>query len=179
MYLLALAHLDAESLKAAPLNDPRVSLIVSCGDVAMAELATVCRESMMPIFAVRGQRDVDDWPRGVIDLHLSHASYGDLTLGGLQGASHIRDYAQKPYHADRVAELLKYFPKVDVFVSYVAIPALHTGDASGERGYDAFRTYVKRAKPRLLLHAHTENAETTLDETRVVGVRGWSIVEFG
>jgi uncharacterized protein len=83
------------------------------------------------------------------------------------------------YGQDEVERLLADFPRVDVFVAHNAPRGIHDADDGTHVGFDAFRRYILRARPRLLVHGHQHtNSQSFFGDTVVLGACGFKRIEI-
>jgi Icc-related predicted phosphoesterase len=150
-------------------------LLISCGDLADDIILSIgakckCHE----ILAVKGNHDSSAPFRDPIrDLHLATYVFRGVNVGGFCGSWKYKPKGNYLFEHHEVADLLKGFPPVDVFVAHNSPRLIHDRDDAVHEGFTAFNTYLADAKPRLFLHGHQhENRETFIDTTRVVGTFG-------
>lgn len=150
-------------------------LLLSCGDlcdrsIERAHLAYGCRRG----FAVRGNHDTDGpFPTGIDDLHLTAHEFGGLRFGGFCGCWRYKPRGCHLWEQHEVAALLKNFPAVDVFVAHNSPRGIHECDTDVHRGFEHFRDYIDRARPRYFIHGH-QHLERTIQhgDTLIIGVFG-------
>ena len=71
------------------------------------------------------------------------------------------------------------FPAVDVFVSHNSPRGIHDKDDDVHCGFAGLTSYLRRAKPALLLHGHQHtNQESTAEGARIVGVFGHRVLDW-
>lgn len=70
MKALVLCDHDLPTFKELPAGP--VDLILGCGDIQDSALLQAAKHYAVPIFAVKGNHDVDDsFPKPIVDLHLN------------------------------------------------------------------------------------------------------------
>ncbi|MHC4982400.1 MAG: metallophosphoesterase family protein [Planctomycetota bacterium] len=178
MKILVLADIDAFHWKWRP---GRADVVVSCGDVApelLGEAAEAFR--CKTIFAVKGNHDSRArFGDPIIDLHLHTEQRQGVVFGGLSGSWKYKPRGNFLYTQAEVEKFLSTFPPVNVFVSHNSPRGIHDRDDHVHLGFEALNSYIKRARPRILLHGHQHvDKETSVAATRVIGVCGYRIVEF-
>lgn len=156
-------------------------LLVSCGDVAdqvilQAAEAYGCRE----IFAVKGNHDsAIPFTSPIFDLHLQVTECCGLTFGGFNGCWKYKPKGHFLYTQQEAEDLLRDFPRVDVLVTHNSPHDVHDRPDNVHIGFDALNAYIRRAKPRLLIHGHQHvTVDTDLNGTRVHGVYGHEVIEL-
>lgn len=154
---------------------PPADVLISCGDlwdqtIERAVKASQCRQA----FAVRGNHDPDaPFPVGVVDLHLQVVEFEGVRFGGFNGCWRYKPRGNHLWSQSEVRSFLADLPAVDVFVAHNSPQGIHECDDDVHQGFEAFREYVERARPRYFLHGHQHvNAITKLGDTDVIGVYG-------
>lgn len=178
MKLLVVADVDDFHWHGSPGN---ADLAVSCGDVDDSYLIEIAKaHNCQNIFAVKGNHDsTAPFAAPIIDLHLKTAEYNGILFGGLNGCFKYKPAGYFLYEQWEVEEFLKYFPKVDIFVSHNSPKRIHDKNDEGHTGFEALNTYIKRTNPKLLLHGHQHiEKETIVQNTRVVCIYGHRIIEI-
>ena len=158
----------------------QADVLLSCGDVAdqvilEAAEANECRT----IFAVKGNHDNDvPFATPIIDLHRQTVEHGGLSFGGMNGAWKYKPRGHFLYEQWEANEILSGFGAVDVFLSHNSPRGIHDKNDQIHHGFDGLLPYIRRAKPKLLIHGHQHvDRETCADGTRVVGVYGCKTIE--
>ncbi len=179
MTILVIA--DDEELR-ANLVKPQVTidLLVSCGDLPddlILEIAN--RSNCWQILAVKGNHDSSGrFSRPIQDLHFNIVEIKGLLFGGCAGAWKYKPKGNFLFEQREVTSMLSSFPAVDVFVAHNSPLKIHDKDDGVHVGFEAFNSYIDRARPRLFLHGHHHiSAETILGRTRVVGTYGSRLID--
>jgi uncharacterized protein len=162
------------------LSDDPADILISCGDLADSLILRAAqRVRASHILAVKGNHDSSGpFPTPIIDLHLSHHTINGIRFGGFAGSWRYKPRGNYLFDQDEVVTLLKDFPPVDVFIAHNCPRNIHDRNDDVHFGFDAFLTYIERAKPRLFLHGHQHvNRETVMGETRVIGTYGFRRIE--
>ena len=157
-----------------------VDALVSLGDVSDSIILEATESyGAPPAFAVRGNHDVPTpFPEGISDLHLRTVKFGGLTFGGFNGSWRYKTRGNYLYDESQVADLLKDFPRVDIFIAHNS-PTIHSKDDGVHLGFSAFDDYIREKQPRYFLHGHQHvNRETVIGSTRVIGVYGHRLMEL-
>lgn len=178
MKILAIADVHSEEPFGIDIPAMGIDLVVSLGDVPGDFLELVLlRKGSVPYLGVNGNHDDRTVP-AYANLHLRVQEVGKLRVGGFEGS---RRYGPKGRHYYRdwwVRWKLRGFPPVDIFVAHSPMAGIHDAQDRVHEGFQAFREYVERTRPRLFLHGHVgRNLETLVGETRVVAVQGKRVIE--
>lgn len=178
MKLLVIADIDEITWRG---GGGQADVLVSCGDVCdqlilQAAVAYGCRQ----IFAVKGNHDLPSpFPAPIVDLHLHTEKYKGVRFGGLNGSWKYKPKGLYIYEQDEAADLLKDFQSVDVFVAHNSPRDIHDKQDTIHTGFVALGDYIRRQKPKVLIHGHQHvNAETEIGGTRVIGVYGHKVIEI-
>ncbi|MCG3147230.1 MAG: hypothetical protein PCFJNLEI_00668 [Verrucomicrobiae bacterium] len=178
MRILILADIDELKWKH---GSGEVDLILALGDLSdCLILEAVEAYGAPPVFAVKGNHDTaTPFPEGITDLHLRTVEFGGLTFGGFNGSWKYKPRGHYLYEQHEATELLKGFPRVDVFVSHNSPRHIHDKEDETHYGFEALAAYVTKNRPRFFFHGHQHiNQETIVGITRVIGVYGRGILEF-
>lgn len=163
------------------LSSESADLLLSCGDLldpAILEAKSISRA--VEVLAVKGNHDPDEpFREPIIDLHLRTFEFGGLLFGGFRGAWRYKPRGCFLYDQDEVETFLAAFPPVDVFVAHNSPRGIHDRDDEVHVGFDAFRSYILRARPMMFIHGHAHvNAQSILEGTTVLGVYGAKRIEI-
>jgi Icc-related predicted phosphoesterase len=150
--------------------------LLACGDV--------CDETILGaaeaygcdrIFAVKGNHDrAAPFAEGIVDVSLRVETFRGVRFGGLEGSWRYKPRGHFLYDQAEASAALAGFPEVDVFVSHNSPRGVHDRDDGVHIGFKALRRYLRRARPRLMVHGHQHvDRETTLKGVLVVGVHGF------
>ena len=177
MRLLVLADVDDIHWRG---GTGQADILVSCGDVCdqliiQAAAAYGCRH----IFAVKGNHDlISPFPTPITDLHLRTKVWGGIRFGGFNGSWKYKPKGPFLYEQDEATELLGSIPGVDIFVSHNSPRGVHDKDDGIHTGFDALVEYIRRHKPKVLVHGHQHtDSVTVVDSTKVIGVYGHKVIE--
>lgn len=184
----------------SPLVEERyreVELIVGCGDLESSYLEYVLTRLNVPLLYVHGNHDADDFnvPGGLsVDGRLVRLD--GLWIGGLGGS---RRYKSDGIHQYTEGEmwwrvfrmLLRITPRrlarghgLDVLLTHSPPLGIHDMPDFAHLGFASFRTLIRLARPRLVLHGHShavkniDRTESLLYETPIVNVYPIRVVEL-
>lgn len=178
MRVLYLADIDNIHWQNGP---SETHLIIALGDVADSVIMEAWEANAAPpVFAVKGNHDASaPFPEGITDLHLKTVKLHGVTFGGFNGSWQYKPRGHFLYKQDEVTNLLKDFPRVDVFIAHNSPMHLHAKDDGIHCGFEAFDQYIAEKQPRLFIHGHQHiNRETVIGTTTVIGVYGHRISEI-
>lgn len=164
------------------LGGPPVDLLISLGDLWDATIAKAAEcYRLGRTFAVRGNHDsAAPFSAQISPLHLKIETWQGITFGGLDGSWRYKPRGHHLYEQDEVSRMLASFPRVDVFVAHNSPRGIHERDEEVHQGFDGLLDYIRREGPAYLLHGHQHlNVCTELEGTRVVGVFGEMVMDFG
>ena len=162
-------------------GEGRADVVLSCGEeyvqvILEAAAAHVCTK----IFAVKGNHDANaPFADPIVDMHLQIRKFSGVVFGGLNGSWRYKPRGHFLYDQAEVGAFLWKFPPVNVLVSHNSPRGIHDREDEVHFGFDALNGYIRRARPRLVLHGHQHaNRETALENTRIVGVFGHRLMEI-
>jgi Icc-related predicted phosphoesterase len=129
--------------------------------------------------AVKGNHDLPSaFAPPIEDLHLQVVTLPNgLRIGGFNGSWRYKPRGNFLYSQDEAAVLTGQLPPVDILVSHNSPQGVHERDGDTHQGFVALSDYIRRHKPRLVIHGHQHvSRETVVGGTRVVGVFGSMVV---
>ena len=158
----------------------QADVLLSCGDVydqVIMEAAKAYACSL--ILAVKGNHDTSaPFAKPIMPLHLLVHEYDGISFGGFDGSWRYKPRGNFLYDQAEVEGLLGAFPPVHILLSHNSPRGIHDKEDDVHYGFDGLNTYIKRARPRVVIHGHQHvNKETLVEETRVIGVYGHRLVE--
>ena len=105
--------------------------------------------------------------------------YGGRRFGGLNGWWTYKLRGHFLHDQWEVEEILSAFPGVDILLCHNPPTGIHDQEDEVHYGFDGLNAYITRAKPKALIHGHQHvDEETTVGETRVIGVYGRKMIEI-
>jgi len=178
MKLLVLADIDDLHWKH---GEGQADVLLSCGDVSdqvILEAARAYRCNL--ILAVKGNHDGSAaFAQPIVNLHLQVREHGGVSFGGLKGSWRYKPHGDFLYDQGEVQNLLAIFPPVQIFLSHNSPRGIHDREDEVHYGFEGLNTYIRRAKPKVVIHGHQHvDKESRLDETRVIGVYGHRMIEI-
>ncbi len=135
---------------------PEADILISCSDIADQTILSIADLSKCSrIFAVKGNHDSGSvFTPPILDLHLTARNYGGISFGGFQGSWKYKPRGNYLYEQEEAEKLLASFTRVDVFVAHNSPRGIHDKEDEIHTGFEAFTDYMRRARPKLLLHGH-------------------------
>jgi len=124
--------------------------------------------------AVRGNHDtMRPFDEPIQNLHLNTLMVNGITFGGFSGSWKYKDSIGWLYWQDEVFEMMRNFPRVDVFLAHNSPFGVHERDDYTHQGFKAFNTYIEEMRPELFLHGHQhQNLASKIGTTEIIGVYG-------
>ena len=177
MKILVLADIDDICWEG---GSGEVDAILALGDLSDGVILEAWEQfGAPPVFGVRGNHDSPvPFPEGITDLHLRTVEFMGLKFGGCNGAWRFRPRGNFLYTQAEIADLLKDFPPVDLFIAHNA-PATLAKDDGVHLGFTAFDQYIREKQPRYFLHGHQHvNHVTQIGRTTVMGIYGYRVLEL-
>lgn len=115
--------------------------------------------------------------------------YKGLKILGLDGSQKYsrgnHQYSEKEMSGRIMKNLFSLgFGKLDIVLSHSPPRYIHDKEDFPHRGFEVFNKLIKAFKPKLWLHGHIhlcnhhQTLETTVNETRIVNVYGYKIIEY-
>lgn len=182
-----------------------VDLVVGCGDLPYYYLEYIATKLRAPVVYVHGNHDGPQYTasgrtlayaEGCIAVDGRVQKVNGVLVAGLGGSMRYRPRAINQYtEAEmrlRVARLIphlianrvRYGRYLDLLVTHAPPYGIHDGSDLPHRGFKAFLTLMRYARPRYLLHGHRHayrrrTAEITVFEgTTVVNVYPLRLIDW-
>ncbi len=181
----------------------QVDVLLSCGDLPYSYLEYLSTTlGVRHALYVHGNHDVDEYmaggdvltgPGGWVNVDRRVYSTGTLLIAGLEGCIRYKPQARYQYtQAEmrwRAAYLgvrlvwnrVRYKRYLDILITHSPPAGIHDGPDGPHRGFRAFLPFMRRFKPRLLLHGHKHHYghdawRTRYAETEVVNVHPFRLL---
>ncbi len=182
-----------------------VDLVVGCGDLPYYYLEYIATKLKAPVVYVPGNHDGPQYTasgrtiayaEGCILVDGRVQEVNGLLIAGLGGSMRYRPYAVHQYTEAEmrlrimrlipylIANRVRYGRYLDLLVTHAPPYGIHDGPDLPHRGFKAFLTLMRYARPRYLLHGHWHTygrrlAYTTVYErTTVVNVYPLRVIEW-
>jgi Icc-related predicted phosphoesterase len=176
-----------------------VDLVLSCGDLPTYYLEYIVSSLNVPLYGVRGNHDYGasfaGIPTGSLgpgtgDLHRQVVNVNGLIIAGLEGSMeynrgpHQYSEAGMRYQISRLVprlllNKLRYGRYLDILVTHAPPRGIHDRPDRCHTGFEAFRRFLQRFRPRYHLHGHIHVYDrqtitrTQFEDTIVQNVYGY------
>ena len=182
-----------------------VGIVLGCGDLSYTYMEFIATMLSVPCFYVHGNHDhpvymsdqrVLNEPGGWINLDGRTIKAKGLILGGLEGSMRYRPDA--PYQYTERAMTLKVWRMalsmlvhrlfdgryLDILITHAPPLGIHDGDDLCHQGFRTYLQFMRRFRPRYLLHGHqhtyaNETWQTRYLDTQVINVYPSRVIEWG
>jgi Icc-related predicted phosphoesterase len=181
-----------------------VDLVISCGDLPNSYLEFIVTVLNKPLFYVFGNHHRNTiytekgkktgGPEGCINIDDRIVEYKGLLIGGLEGSmryspgEHQYSDFEMCMKINRMKPRLYYnkiFKKkyIDILVTHAPPLGIHDGEDLCHRGFKCFNSFIKRFRPKYLVHGHIHyygpdyEWMTGVNGTKVVNAYGFQILE--
>ena len=115
--------------------------------------------------------------------------YKGLKIFGLDGSQKysrgLHQYSEQEMNSKIMKNIFYLgFGHLDIILSHSPPRHIHDKDDFTHRGFEVFHKIIKNFKPKLWLHGHVhlnnhhENVETTVENTRIVNVYVYKVIEY-
>ena len=208
MKLLALSDEVVEHIYSPQVkkNYGDVDMVLGCGDLPYYYLEFIVSMLDKPLYYVPGNHDrkkqymsdgrVVQRAEGGVDIDRKAVRHGKWLMAGLGGSIRYRPdgthmYTEMemgvraaPLTVPLVANRLRWGRYLDILVTHSPPRGIHDREDPAHIGFDTFRSFMLRFKPRLLLHGHAhvyrrdEQTETKFGETTVINVYPYRVIEL-
>lgn len=191
-----------------PSNIHKVNLIISCGDLPFDYLEFLMSCHNAPLYYVLGNHDGEGFQRanGIISsrpnagdsLEGCAPSFMGVLIAGLGGSiSYGRTSKNQFTEAEMWRRALQMTPqllrnqarygrRLDILVTHSPPRGIHEGDDPAHRGFAAFRWLLEYARPRWMLHGHTqftrpshELRHTRVGATDIIYIPPYRLLRWG
>jgi predicted phosphodiesterase len=191
----------------APETIGKADLIISCGDLPFDYLEFLMTCFNIPMYYVLGNHDGEGFFRanGEVDYQPDAGDSIDgnameakgILVAGLGGSiRHGHSLKNQYTEAEMWRRVLKLTPqllsnqvrygrRLDILVTHSPARGIHESEDSAHRGFAAFRWLLEWAKPRWMLHGHTQfnrpprSLCTRVGSTDVMYIPPYRILHWG
>jgi len=179
-------------------------LVVSCGDLPLYYLEFIVSTLDVPLLYVRGNHapgqmlatgEMKTEPEGCIDIDGRVVRRKGLLIAGLGGSMRYSDGPNQYSEREMRARAVRLYPRLylnkwrygrylDILVTHAAPFGIHDGEDLCHSGFRTFIDFMRRFRPRYLLHGHmhvyTPNVvtETRFEDTTVLNAFRYRVVEL-
>jgi Icc-related predicted phosphoesterase len=181
-----------------------IDLVLACGDLSYYYMEFIASILNVPCMYVHGNHDqpehksdgrVLNEPGGWINVDGRVVEKKGLLIGGLEGSIRYKPQAQYQYTETGMtlkiwqmtpALLLnRVFHKrhLDILITHASPFGIHDGDDLPHRGFQVYLKFMRRYRPRYLLHGHihpyaNETWRTFYMDTEVINVCPFRVIEW-
>jgi Icc-related predicted phosphoesterase len=179
-----------------------IDLVLGCGDLPHEYLEYIVSMLNRRLYFVHGNHVQDPQasgagqePEGCHNLHRRVVNHHGLLIAGLEGSMRYREGPHQFTQGEMnwlVASMAprlwwneqRYGRAVDILITHAPPYGIHDGKDLCHQGFDAYLTFMKRYKPRYLIHGHTHlyrqdaRRATTYGETIVLNTYGYQVIEI-
>jgi Icc-related predicted phosphoesterase len=184
MKALVIADADPEVDIISVVEDKRIDIVITLGDLTTWDLKGL-EKLDIPKIGVYGNHDVVKYMPdfGIMNLHCKTFEFDSRTFAGFEGCVEYRDHTLEPMYSQKEASrLIRKLPKADIFITHCPPRGINDINDIDHQGWDGLLKYVKRKKPKVLLHGHTYPTEQNLvrqyKNTRIEYVQGYRIINL-
>lgn len=208
MRLMAVSDRLLDNLYASDVGTryPNIDLLIGCGDLPFFYLEFLISALDTRLVYVRGNHDIGPQYTsdgrvlndvdGGLDIH-GHVTIVDgLIIAGLEGSMRYRSGSPFMYTeremtwnvARLVPQLLwnqgRYGRAIDILVTHSPPYKIHDGRDIAHQGFKIFRAFMRRFRPRYLLHGHIHvyrhdtPTVTRFEDTTVVNVYPLRVFDY-
>jgi len=182
MRVLALADQRPPLDPALMAKKLHVDAVVLLGDLDRAWIESL-RMSRIPRIGVHGNHDPSDLltELEVEDLHGRRTSMHGLSVAGFEGCVKYGRGGPHQYTQREASKLAKKLPAADVLIAHCPPAGINDDpDDPAHVGFEGLLDWVRRHKPRHLLHGHTHpvggQVMSRFEDTRVHWIHGARMV---
>ncbi len=162
-----------------------IDLVITLGDLTREDILGLAQVSNIPKIGVYGNHDSGSYmpELGIWDMHLKIWDFMGLRFGGFQGCVRYKENPDAIMYTQAEADqLMRGFPPVDIFICHCPPRGINDEAEIAHQGFDALRSYIDQAVPRVLLHGHTYPTEADVvrqhGPTRIEYVSEYRIIEL-
>jgi Icc-related predicted phosphoesterase len=168
-----------------------VDLVVGCGDLPYFYLEFLASALDGPLVYVHGNHDLQPQythdgrvltgVQGGVDVHRRVVQVAGLHIAGLEGSMRYRPNAAHMFTEWEMTRnvlamapilywcRLRHHRPLDLLVTHSPPLNVHDGRDLAHRGFAVFLTFIKRFKPRYLLHGHVHVYRSDVPRVTRVG----------
>lgn len=184
-----------------------VDLVLGCGDLPYYYLEFIVTMLGGPLFYVVGNhghavkqryvaREQMEYPGGCENIDSRTIRYRKLLIAGLEGSMRYNNSPHFQYTEREMAwkvwqltpalilNRLRYGRYLDILITHAPPQGIHDREDRCHQGFQAFRTFMDRFRPRYLIHGHVhvynslDPIATTYRNTRVINTYGYGCLEI-
>ncbi len=185
-----------------------IDLIISAGDLPFYYYDFIVSNFNVPVYFVFGNHvRLDDEKfikenfnykkmGGFFNLDNKVINYKGLLIAGLEGSFNYNNGKHQYTEFEMKMKILKLYPVLlynklkygrylDILVTHAPPAGIYkTGDDICHKGFNVFNDFIKKFKPKFLIHGHihiydrNKNKIHTLDNTKIINAYKYKILEI-
>jgi Icc-related predicted phosphoesterase len=177
----------------SPVETNSIELILGCGDLPPEYLAGLKATYDVPLYYVLGNHDIrhEQVPHGCLNISRRIVTHGDFSFLGFSGSRWYNGNPNQYREREMRAQIRKlWFPLwrlsgLDVLVTHAPPRHVHDAEDRCHRGFSCYRDFIRKYRPRFLIHGHIHRVFETpaerlsvVNETKVLNSYGYHIFEI-
>jgi len=184
-----------------------VDLVLGCGDLPFYYMEFIVSMLGGPLFYVIGNhayavkkrylpREQWEYPGGCENVDGRVVRYRKLLIAGLEGSMRYNSDPDFQYTEREMAwkmwqlapallvNKILYGRYLDILVTHAPPAGIHDRSDRCHQGFQAFRTFIDRFRPRYLIHGHihvyspSDPVETVVGPTTVINTYGYRTIDI-
>jgi Icc-related predicted phosphoesterase len=177
----------------SPVEADSFDLIIGCGDLPPEYLARLRAKFDVPLYYILGNHDIrhELTPQGCLNITGRIVYHGAFTFLGFSGSRWYNGNPNQFREREMRAQIRKlWFPlwrlkQLDVLVTHAPPRHVHDAEDRCHRGFSCYRDFIKKYKPRFMIHGHIHRLFKTpaerlsvVNETKVMNSYGYHLFEI-
>ena len=177
----------------SPIDADSIGLILGCGDLPPEYLARLRAKYDVPLYYILGNHDIrhELVPQGCLNITGRIVHHGPFALLGFSGSRWYNGNPNQFREREMRAQIRKlWFPmwrlkQLDVLVTHAPPRHVHDAEDRCHRGFSCYRDFIKKYKPRFMIHGHIHRFFETpaerlsvVNETKVINSYGYHVFEI-
>ncbi|NNK57993.1 MAG: Icc-like protein [Desulfofustis sp.] len=177
----------------SPIEADSIDLILGCGDLPPEYLARLRAKYDVPLNYILGNHDIRHQlvPQGCLNITGRIVHHGSFSFLGFSGSRWYNGNPNQFREREMRAQIRKlWFPlwrlkRLDVLVTHAPPRHVHDAEDRCHRGFSCYREFIRRHKPRFMIHGHIHRFFKTPAErlsvvngTKVMNSYGYHVFEI-
>ena len=177
----------------SPVETDSIDLILGCGDLPPEYLARLRAKYDVPLYYILGNHDIrhELVPQGCLNITGRIITQGPYSFLGFSGSRWYNGNPNQFRESEMRAQIRKlWFPlwrlkQLDVLVTHAPPRHVHDAEDRCHRGFTCYRDFIKKYKPRFMIHGHIHRFFKTpaerlseVDGTKVMNSYGHHVFEI-
>ena len=178
---------------ASPVETDSIDLILGCGDLPPEYLARLKATYDVPLYYILGNHDIRHQrvPQGCLNITGRILTQGPFSFLGFSGSrwynGNPNQFREREMRAQirRLWFALWRLKQLDVLVTHAPPRHVHDAEDRCHRGFTCYRDFIRRYKPRFMIHGHIHRFFKTpaerlsvVDGTQVMNSYGHHVFEI-